>query len=124
MKDLHKIASEVICPICKKQLSFNPIKSIYQCIKNHEWEILSGIPRLVDSKNNYSSAFGLQWEKYRKTQLDSYSNTSISRQRLTNAFDSLKRFGSKMLQGLLRFFGIEVQNVSIGGDVTQYLYGI
>ena len=44
--------------------------------------------------------------------------------RLTNAFDSLKRFGSKMLQGLLRFFGIEVQNVSIGGDVTQYLYGI
>jgi len=89
MKDLHKIASEVICPVCRNQLSFNSIKSIYQCLENHNWEILSGIPRLVDKKNNYTSAFGLQWKRYRKTQLDSYSNTSISKKRLTNSFGKL-----------------------------------
>jgi SAM-dependent methyltransferase len=44
--------------------------------------VLNGIPRFVDS-SNYASGFGLQWNAFRKTQLDSYTGTTISRDRLT-----------------------------------------
>jgi SAM-dependent methyltransferase len=43
--------------------------------------ILDGIPRFVNDKS-YASLFGYQWKQYRKTQLDSYTGTSISRKRL------------------------------------------
>jgi 2-polyprenyl-3-methyl-5-hydroxy-6-metoxy-1,4-benzoquinol methylase len=43
--------------------------------------VVKGIPRFVSSKN-YASAFGDQWNTYRKTQLDSYTGTTISRDRL------------------------------------------
>ena len=44
--------------------------------------VINGIPRFVDS-DNYASGFGLQWNAFRKTQLDSYTGTTISRDRLT-----------------------------------------
>ena len=46
------------------------------------YPIIKGIPRLLKNFNNYSSAFGEQWNKWRKTQLDSYTNTTITRDRL------------------------------------------
>ena len=46
--------------------------------------IVNGIPRFVDS-SNYAAGFGLQWNQFRKTQLDSYTHTTISRDRLTHA---------------------------------------
>ncbi len=47
--------------------------------------VVRDIPRFVDS-SNYASGFGLQWNTFRKTQLDSYSGTTISRDRLTRCF--------------------------------------
>ena len=47
--------------------------------------VVRNIPRFVDS-SNYASAFGLQWNAFRKTQLDSYTGTTISRDRLTRCF--------------------------------------
>ncbi len=44
--------------------------------------VMRGIPRFVNSKN-YASAFGRQWQTFRQTQLDSYTGTTISRDRLT-----------------------------------------
>ncbi len=44
--------------------------------------IHGGIPRFV-ADGGYASAFGLQWNAFRRTQLDSYSGTTISRERLT-----------------------------------------
>jgi len=41
-----------------------------------------GIPRFV-SDGGYANAFGLQWNAFRRTQLDSHSGTTISRDRLT-----------------------------------------
>jgi len=38
------------------------------------------IPRFV-SGSGYAAAFGLQWRRYRETQLDSYTGTTISRDR-------------------------------------------
>src|SRR5687768_17188491 len=41
-----------------------------------------GIPRFVGS-DNYAAAFGSQWKAFRRTQLDSFTRTTISRDRLT-----------------------------------------
>jgi 2-polyprenyl-3-methyl-5-hydroxy-6-metoxy-1,4-benzoquinol methylase len=46
--------------------------------------VVNGISRFVGS-SNYASAFGLQWNKFRRTQLDSYTGTTISRDRLAGA---------------------------------------
>jgi len=43
--------------------------------------ILNGIPRFVSSAN-YAEAFGFQWNVYSQTQLDSYTGTTLSRERL------------------------------------------
>ena len=60
---------------------------------NHRYKVIKGVPRFVDSEN-YSDNFGMQWNMYSKTQLDSYSGQSISADRFWNATgwdkDSLK----------------------------------
>jgi len=45
-------------------------------------EIIAGIPRFVQSEK-YASSFGLQWNAFRRTQLDSFTGLTISRDRLT-----------------------------------------
>lgn len=45
-----------------------------------QWPIVGFIPRFV-SPENYAGNFGLQWNRFRRTQLDSNSGTSISRRR-------------------------------------------
>jgi 2-polyprenyl-3-methyl-5-hydroxy-6-metoxy-1,4-benzoquinol methylase len=42
---------------------------------------VNNVPRFTRS-DNYASGFGLQWNHFRKTQLDSYTGTTISRDRL------------------------------------------
>lgn len=44
------------------------------------YPIVNGIPRFVSS-SNYSINFGIQWNRFRQTQLDSYTGTSISSDR-------------------------------------------
>ncbi len=44
--------------------------------------VVNGIPRFVDSAN-YAAGFGLQWNAFRKTQLDSHTGTTISKDRVT-----------------------------------------
>ena len=44
--------------------------------------VVRGVPRFVGS-DDYAAAFGWQWTHFRKSQLDSYTGTSISRDRLT-----------------------------------------
>jgi hypothetical protein len=46
-----------------------------------EYQIVNSIPRFVFDKN-YTAAFGLQWNYFRQTQLDSYSKFPLSEQRL------------------------------------------
>lgn len=47
----------------------------------HAYPITQGVPRFVGSEN-YASNFGFQWNHFRRTQLDSCSGLSISRDRL------------------------------------------
>lgn len=55
------------------------------CPSGCRFSVVKGIPRFVPA-DNYASAFGLQWKTFAKTQLDSYSGTTISRDRLTRLF--------------------------------------
>jgi SAM-dependent methyltransferase len=56
--------------------------------KDDEVPVINGIPRFVKS-GAYASLFGDQWKKFDKTQLDSYSGTSISRKRLERCLGDL-----------------------------------
>ncbi|HWC73198.1 MAG TPA: class I SAM-dependent methyltransferase, partial [Gemmatimonadales bacterium] len=51
------------------------------CAQRHEWSIDASIPRMIVDRHNYTDAFGLQWNTFRKTQLDSYCGTDISLKR-------------------------------------------
>ena len=53
------------------------------------FDIKEGIPRFV-SGNSYASLFGDQWKQYRKTQLDSYSGTTISTDRINRCLGGLR----------------------------------
>lgn len=46
------------------------------------YPIINGIPRFVDAEN-YSDDFGVQWNQFPNTQLDSYTGLNISETRLT-----------------------------------------
>jgi ubiquinone/menaquinone biosynthesis C-methylase UbiE len=51
--------------------------------------VIDGIPRFVES-GSYASLFGDQWKEYKKTQLDSYTNTTISKDRMDRCLGPLK----------------------------------
>jgi SAM-dependent methyltransferase len=46
----------------------------------HRYPIRNFVPRFVP-KSNYADTFGMQWNEFRRTQLDSYSGQSISANR-------------------------------------------
>jgi len=71
-----------ISPETKIRLEKNGDSLINQ--QGEQFRIVKCIPRFVNSKN-FTSAFGLQWKTFRKTQLDSYTNTSITEDRLREA---------------------------------------
>jgi 2-polyprenyl-3-methyl-5-hydroxy-6-metoxy-1,4-benzoquinol methylase len=49
--------------------------------------VIKDIPRFVDS-DNYAYDFGFQWNKFKKTQLDSFTGKSHSEKRLMNCLGS------------------------------------
>jgi ubiquinone/menaquinone biosynthesis C-methylase UbiE len=51
------------------------------CPNGCRFSIRGGIPRFV-SQNTYASSFGVQWNKYPRTELDSFTGESYSRDRL------------------------------------------
>ena len=54
---------------------------IYTPIRRFKYPIINGIPRFIKD-DNYAAAFGDQWKRWSKTQLDSYTSTTITRRRL------------------------------------------
>lgn len=53
----------------------------YRDQAGNRFPIIEGVPRFVQS-DGYAQAFGIQWKAFRKTQLDSYTGTHLSEQRL------------------------------------------
>ena len=56
-------------------------ESQLRCSEAHAYPIVRQVPRFV-SGANYADHFGAQWNRYRRTQLDSFSGTDISRKRI------------------------------------------
>lgn len=70
------------CPEDGSQLFHE--ENFIKCRYGHIWKVRSSIPRFVDEidgEGNYSSAFGFQWQRWRKTQLDSHTGLPLSRER-------------------------------------------
>ena len=73
------LPEELRCIKHQKQLTQS--SSELKCESGCSVPVVNDIPRFVESEH-YASAFGRQWKKFRKTQLDSYTGTTISRDRL------------------------------------------
>ena len=78
---------ELRCVVHQQQLTEHA--SELRCESGCSVPIVNGIPRFVGSEH-YAYAFGRQWKKFRKTQLDSNTGTTISRDRIQRCLgDSL-----------------------------------
>lgn len=69
---------DVVCPLERQPLATSGATLV--CTQGHEWPVDGGIPRMA-RRQSYADAFGLQWNTFRKTQLDSYIGRDISLQR-------------------------------------------
>ncbi len=69
------------CPVHKRPLSSDG--NGYACPESHSFKTIKDIPRFV-SGETYADLFGAQWNRHRLTQLDSYTGTTITRDRTRN----------------------------------------
>ncbi|MEO8086283.1 MAG: class I SAM-dependent methyltransferase [Bacteroidota bacterium] len=70
---------DFVSPFTKEKLSQQNGQLV--SIKGESFPIVKGIPRFVPIEN-YASAFGLQWNTFAKTQLDSNNDLGITLERL------------------------------------------
>ena len=67
------------CPEHQDLLEETPTALL--CSHAHKFPIVNGVPRFV-SGSNYADHFGAQWNRFRRTQLDSHTGVPITRERL------------------------------------------
>ncbi|HEX8616785.1 MAG TPA: hypothetical protein VF911_04275, partial [Thermoanaerobaculia bacterium] len=61
-----------VCP--NDLLPLTHTETMYRCSGGHEFQIVGGIPRFVPA-STYADSFSLQWNHFRRTQLDSFTGT-------------------------------------------------
>lgn len=71
----------ISCPRHGLSLEYSSLKECYICPSGCAFPAKGGLPRFVPVEN-YASSFGLQWNQYRTTQLDSHTGLTISKDRL------------------------------------------
>ena len=85
----RELLSIICCPLCKGHLELRNVfeqdgeveSGLLHCIPCAEsYPVVRFIPRFVPV-DNYATNFGLQWNRFRQTQLDSHSRLPISRER-------------------------------------------
>ena len=83
------------CPQHGSPLHLLPDRAAYRCDSGCQFAVKDQVPRFVPLEN-YASSFGLQWNTFRTTQLDSHTGLPISKERLTRiAGGSLEIFKGK-----------------------------
>ena len=106
----------IVCPVDRLPLTTASAQDKLVCRQGHEYRIDRGIPRFGAWESNYADAFGEQWQHYRVTQLDSYTRTDISRDRLKRCL------GEALWQSLHKPGRIEVLEAGCGaGRFTEIL---
>lgn len=121
------------CPQCGEQLRLasnvgaesDVVEGTLECVgpNHHQYPIRNSIPRFVPP-DNYATNFGFQWNKFRLTQLDSYSGTTITRDRFfaSTGWDPAEMKGKRVLDvgcGAGRFAEIALQT---GAEVVALDY--
>jgi len=76
----------LVCPLDRQALVEDAAGRSLACASGHAFPVRESIPRLLPSGENYADAFGEQWQQYRRTQLDSYTRTTYSKDRLRRCF--------------------------------------
>ncbi|MDA8240168.1 MAG: methyltransferase domain-containing protein [Nitrospiraceae bacterium] len=73
----EKLIQMLTCPVDRTPLSFDG--SAFHCISStgHNYPVINGIPRFVQS-DNYVSSFSLEWNIHNKTQLDCFRDDAVS----------------------------------------------
>lgn len=72
----------LVCPTCKSTLQVEDnLLNCPACVSS--FPLLRGIPRFVPSEN-YADSFGLQWNRFARTQLDSALGTNRSKNRFVH----------------------------------------
>src|SRR6267142_2669631 len=74
-------ALDLCCPDHMEKLRAPAGEKFIECPRGCRFPCSGGIPRFVSS-DNYAAAFGSQWNAFRRTQLDSFTRTTITRDRL------------------------------------------
>lgn len=76
---LSRAMIDFVSPVTKEKLRAQNGELISD--SGEKFPVVKGIPRFVPIEN-YASAFGLQWNTFAKTQLDSHSSMNITLERL------------------------------------------
>ncbi|MFZ5893976.1 MAG: class I SAM-dependent methyltransferase [Myxococcota bacterium] len=85
---------QYFCPTCVVPLadSKRGNETQLRCSNGHSFPVDRGMPRFV-ADEGYSGSFGLQWQQFKRTQVDSSSGTNLTRDR----FFSGTRWPEKMV---------------------------
>ena len=78
-KEVSSPLEGLVCPVHRIPLG-HEVQG-YSCAQGCAFPVVEGIARFV-SHEGYCSSFGIQWMRFRQAQLDSYTHTTISRDRL------------------------------------------
>jgi len=79
---MPSLSSHLACPACR--LPLNSSSDVLKCAAcTQNFPILNGIPRFVP-KENYAESFGLQWNRFASTQIDSKVGTNRSEARFSD----------------------------------------
>jgi SAM-dependent methyltransferase len=80
---LAELPPQLCCPQHQTALAVaGPGESLLACPEGCRFKVVDGVPRFTPSEA-YTGSFGRQWRKFAKTQLDSYTGVTLSRDRLT-----------------------------------------
>ena len=100
---LSSVVELLRCPQCHAPLLHRPPGGgdgrggeALECPAGHSYPVVGGVPRFVETEN-YADSFGFQWNRFRKTQLDSVTGQPISRAR----FERFTGWSAEMLAGKL-----------------------
>lgn len=94
MKTIHSMRSADMqiyrCPDCSGALAAKGVDApamafiedgALECGRcGREYDVRNGIPRFMAS-DNYCRSFGFQWDRHRRTQIDKFNGTTLSRDR-------------------------------------------
>lgn len=118
-----ELLSILRCPQCGERLQLasnvgsasDVVEGTLECTgpNHHQYPIRNSTPRFVPP-DNYATNFGFQWNKFRLTQLDSHSGTTITRDRFfaSTGWDPAEMKGKRVLDvgcGAGRFAEIALQ---------------